>query len=224
MDSIHLLLLFQHTAARRRLVLVRNLAAVVFDVSTHSRPKAAGRFSHVCIANMVVSTHSRPKAAGRTSKSPPIRAEVSTHSRPKAAGRQAYGINADNRRFNTQPPEGGWQDAWQNRQPDCAFQHTAARRRLGQAVDGGVRHTVVSTHSRPKAAGIFTTLLRFAVACFNTQPPEGGWVLSVYQRFFEEVSTHSRPKAAGCTMNRLRFYKVQFQHTAARRRLAFKIG
>ena len=153
MDSIHLLLLFQHTAARRRLVLVRNLAAVVFDVSTHSRPKAAGRFSHVCIANMVVSTHSRPKAAGRTSKSPPIRAEVSTHSRPKAAGRQAYGINADNRRFNTQPPEGGWQDAWQNRQPDCAFQHTAARRRLVQL--------------KTKSSLIWQS--------FNTQPPEGGW-------------------------------------------------
>ena len=78
-------------------------------------------------------------------------------------------------RFNTQPPEGGWSLAPEAY--DCAFlfQHTAARRRLGQ-----IRHFLhglhhVSTHSRPKAAGllIVQTLLRYS------------------------VSTHSRPKAAG---------------------------
>ena len=55
------------------------------------------------------------------------------------------------------------------------FQHTAARRRLGGkgcnvALDGWV-----STHSRPKAAGISS------VKCLS----------SLF------VSTHSRPKAAG---------------------------
>ena len=34
---------------------------------------------------------------------------------------------------------------------------------------------------------------------FNTQPPEGGWVLQVAgQERRIVVSTHSRPKAAGC--------------------------
>ena len=35
----------------------------------------------------------------------------------------------------------------------------------------------VSTHSRPKAAGIAPSLLTAQEASFNTQPPEGGWSL-----------------------------------------------
>ena len=34
------------------------------------------------------------------------------------------------------------------------FQHTAARRRLGDEVEDRVLDFVVSTHSRPKAAGV----------------------------------------------------------------------
>ena len=55
-------------------------------------------------------------------------AKVSTHSRLKAAG-QCGIIGEMNRRFNTQPPEGGWE----------ATPHSA----VGQEV---------STHSRLKAA------------------------------------------------------------------------
>ena len=55
---------FQHTAARRRLVPDDLTDDDIDDVSTHSRPKAAG----FCTINMInipsVSTHSRPKAAG----------------------------------------------------------------------------------------------------------------------------------------------------------------
>ena len=55
------------------------------------------------------------------------------------------------------------------------FQHTAARRRLGDDA------------------------LRFRqTGRFNTQPPEGGWVnSSVDIAAICQVSTHSRPKAAG---------------------------
>ena len=57
---------------------------------------------------------------------------------------------------------------------------------------------MVSTHSRPKAAGVnigedFTAFI---------------------------VSTHSRPKAAGLVRLGLPLTDVPFQHTAARRRLA----
>ena len=55
---------FQHTAARRRLVGVGCERPDTACVSTHSRPKAAGkhwRYSHY---DNNVSTHSRPKAAG----------------------------------------------------------------------------------------------------------------------------------------------------------------
>ena len=79
--------MFQHTAARRRLgsavhsILLRILSfntqppeggwpredAIFYlgnDVSTHSRPKAAGHEPAVGYYAYMVSTHSRPKAAG----------------------------------------------------------------------------------------------------------------------------------------------------------------
>ena len=56
---------------------------------------------------------------------------VSTHSRPKAAGYTPIETKQPRKRFNTQPPEGGWH-------------HHAD-------ISGIPSH--VSTHSRPKAAG-----------------------------------------------------------------------
>ena len=78
----------------------------------------------------------------------------------------------------------------------------------------------VSTHSRPKAAGILVQawrkkalqfqhtaarrrlveqcIMAFRRLCFNTQPPEGGWFeFGFCGKSVAEVSTHSRPKAAG---------------------------
>ena len=56
------------------------------NVSTHSRPKAAGKLNIGLKNKSLVSTHSRPKAAGSgTINGSHIKA-VSTHSRPKAAG------------------------------------------------------------------------------------------------------------------------------------------
>ena len=122
--------------------------------------------------------------------------------------------------FNTQPPEGGWNmTMWPNIGADV-FQHTAARRRLGSCFMAAARSDGVSTHSRPKAAGLITagwyiysswfqhTAARrrlgvgklffcWLAYSFNTQPPEGGWQISA-------SSFHA---------------KCRFQHTAARRRL-----
>ena len=77
------------------------------------------------------------------------------------------------------------------------FQHTAARRRLGATKLSLTYTNDVSTHSRPKAAGLFGVSRKKFLRCFNTQPPEGGW----YEYLLEIMSD-----------------KV-FQHTAARRRL-----
>ena len=55
---------FQHTAARRRLDPVFNGSTWQYNVSTHSRPKAAGPHATDDAAPYGVSTHSRPKAAG----------------------------------------------------------------------------------------------------------------------------------------------------------------
>ena len=77
---------------------------------------------------------------------------VSTHSRPKAAGAEYGNMCLDEYSFNTQPPEGGWNDKTRAWRYIAQFQHTAARRRLAEL------------------------LPRFITAdSFNTQPPEGGW-------------------------------------------------
>ena len=166
-------------------------------VSTHSRPKAAGsirgkrRLTLVCFNtqppeggwvyyravfnSLFVSTHSRPKAAGKNKAQIYRLIKVSTHSRPKAAGRTIAVKCVCQRRFNTQPPEGGWlvyattknlYTCFNTQPPEggwpsilqwageaCPFQHTAARRRL-EVGRFAVKHEFfVSTHSRPKAAG-----------------------------------------------------------------------
>ena len=94
----------------------------------------------------------RPKAAGFDVPENDDQTAVSTHSRPKAAGRTGAGRHPAQRGFNTQPPEGGWQNQYRtgknaagfNTQPPEGgwfrsggqypvigmFQHTAARRRL----------------------------------------------------------------------------------------------
>ena len=78
--------MFQHTAARRRLVMDAVGHGFAALVSTHSRPKAAGMLQLQIFNAIDVSTHSRPKAAGCRIRQSFPRKVVSTHSRPKAAG------------------------------------------------------------------------------------------------------------------------------------------
>ena len=60
----------------------------------------------------------------------------------------------------------------------------------------GAGGSVVSTHSRPKAAAWRALSHQRNLRCFNTQPPEGGCKGAKKHRCRVEVSTHSRPKAA----------------------------
>ena len=98
---------------------------------------------------------------------------VSTHSRPKAAARtdQLVGFpplfqhTAARRRLPSYVSKA---------KKDEGFQHTAARRRLLSMFDVAHTASLVSTHSRPKAAALFYKLLFLVTFCFNTQPPEGG--------------------------------------------------
>ena len=56
----------------------------------------------------------------------------------------------------------------------------------------------VSTHSRLKAAGYNSGSVSMTfILCFNTQPPEGGWMPPLCRWIEIPVSTHSRLKAAG---------------------------
>ena len=166
-------------------------------VSTHSRPKAAGdawrhmtakpkQFQHTaarrrlgtgikrCIGLVKVSTHSRPKAAGQAGRNRRKVPAVSTHSRPKAAGTKP-----------TAAPTAA-----------TAFQHTAARRRLGNYILSPFRLSV-STHSRPKTAGAESGGVFVPVpVSTHSRPKAAGYCLK-HSSFWLGVSTHSRPKAAG---------------------------
>ena len=103
------------------------------------------------------------------------------------------------------------------------FQHTAARRRLGLPSCTMAGATLVSTHSRPKAAGFdgWHSQVKTAVST-HSRPKAAG---RLRRRLWEilTVSTHSRPKAAGGCKG---FWRGngRFQHTAARRRLGARKG
>ena len=77
------------------------------------------------------------------------------------------------------------------------FQHTAARRRLGIGREESRR----------------------ASACFNTQPPEGGWIFGIifysWTMRFQHTAARRR---LGLSVRRITTVR-RFQHTAARRRL-----
>ena len=84
---------------------------------------------------------------------------------------------------------------------------------------GGFDTRAVSTHSRPKAAGICLFGLPRRHRCFNTQPPEGGWrvwyIPKKNRKLFQHTAARRRLGWATATVSRKRW----FQHTAARRRL-----
>ena len=145
-------MLFQHTAARRRLVAPYGVAVLFLPVSTHSRPKAAGgRNAQHYKGNRFQHTAAR---------------------RRLAASRTIFG--------------------WFTK-----FQHTAARRRLEWGNTASDAQHIVSTHSRPKAAGETQAFQQsFALVSTHSRPKAAGrdlWKPIVPV----PVSTHSRPKAAG---------------------------
>ena len=82
----------------------------------------------------------------------------------------------------------------------------------------------VSTHSRPKAAGPDSRLSVLPTSCFNSQPPEGGWVRrpAVSRQL---VRFNSQPPEGGwLLLAENRVLLPAFQLTAARRRLGLKAG
>ena len=76
------------------------------------------------------------------------------------------------------------------------FQHTAARRRLLKKSKPKADQTLVSTHSRPKAAA-FAHFDFFNEALVSTHSrPKAAAFVHFVNLFTYFVSTHSRPKAA----------------------------
>ena len=139
-------------------------------------PEGGWLMAKLPFSMLSVSTHSRPKAAGGQDMPNVFRVGVSTHSRPKAAGE--YGIfprtNSDG--FNTQPPEGGWEDVAELFLPNHKFQHTAARRRLEKSKNVDYL-PIWFQHTAARRRLENTLPHKQSFMSFNTQPPEGGWVL-----------------------------------------------
>ena len=102
---------------------------------------------------------------------------------------------------------------------DYRFQHTAARRRLGLLCQFRACKQLVSTHSRPKAAGqTANSFGQIKAVSTHSRPKAAGHDKEDARQNTRKVSTHSRPKAAGRLPSRRR-PPMPFQHTAARRRL-----
>ena len=145
---------FQLTAARRRLGHILSDGRTLEIVSTHSRPKAAGA------ARRLGWLHSRVfqlTAARRrlVLLSSPKRPSAGFNSQPPEGGWQNQPAEQNQLfGFNSQPPEGGWFCINFVNTSSGTFQLTAARRRLGNTVLLQFMGKQVSTHSRPKAAGL----------------------------------------------------------------------
>ena len=125
--------------------------------------------------------------------------------------------------FNTQPPEGGW--VLRNVFPIVTLIVSTHSRPKAAGMLRLLRQKgMVSTHSRPKAAGADALTRPRRQGRFNTQPPEGGW--SEYQadrRLFVRFNT--QPPEGGWISDCLpRISDRMFQHTAARRRLVLAIS
>ena len=100
--------MFQHTAARRRLVgIIAKIAQNQACFNTQP-PEGGWGTTKGGSSVRIVSTHSRPKAAGKRVETLNSEVIVSTHSRPKAAGSRIAAVSLPIPGFNTQPPEGGW--------------------------------------------------------------------------------------------------------------------
>ena len=172
---------------------------IVF-VSTHSRPKAAGIIlsNHLTFLLMFQHTAARRRLEFRSK----IRHQNQSFQHTAARRRLVLCFviySAITRCFNTQPPEGGWlncetqtligNESFNTQPPEGGWQlhilyhqqysvSTHSRpKAAGLYQNQSFHNDYVSTHSRPKAAGRQRRLYRKHTICFNTQPPEGGWVL-----------------------------------------------
>ena len=122
--------MFQHTAARRRLL---EDIAIGFSggwVSTHSRAEAAASFSLLLWFLIDVSTHSRAEAAALIEENAMNTVKVSTHSRAEAAAKASFKPMASAKVSTHSRAEAAAQTNPPILHPLRKFQHTAARRRL----------------------------------------------------------------------------------------------
>ena len=165
---------FQHTAARRRLA--RFNATLLPVRSFNTQPPEGGWQG--CKKSVMIDVGFQHTAARRRL------AKTSTNT----ALAVLFQHTAARRRLA---------DGQVNQSLSQRFQHTAARRRLGSFPNMITLNVFVSTHSRPKAAGI-GFLIGSPVLWFQHTAARRRLVgRQQGQTRPRRVSTHSRPKAAG---------------------------
>ena len=123
-----------------------------YEVSTHSRPKAAGAVPAPHTAPPLFQHTAARRRLESLFKDEQVSFCVSTHSRPKAAGSACRFAMLSVVCFNTQPPEGGWFRTVQKSVIPFCFNT--------QPPEGGWKKIKKMTKK---------------MTSFNTQPPEGGW-------------------------------------------------
>ena len=99
---------FQHTAARRRLAAKDRLKSVYIEFQ---HTAARRRLGAVMLARRIawpVSTHSRPKAAGYRDENAINQIKRFNTQPPEGGWHNLFWLSHLFCRFNTQPPEGGW--------------------------------------------------------------------------------------------------------------------
>ena len=99
------------------------------------------------------------------------------------------------------------------------FQHTAARRRLASLVS--TRSPMDCFNTQPPEGGWIAKAAKQPKkpTGFNTQPPEGGWVTPTLL-WICRICFNTQPPEGGWAVLILKSARLtKFQHTAARRRL-----
>ena len=99
--------------------------------------------------------------------------------------------------FNTQPPEGGWGQGKEIKPPIHIVSTHSRPKAAGAKQETAEDYRRVSTHSRPKAAGADIYQAAAEDESFNTQPPEGGWALSAGSLPCSQTGFNTQPPEGG---------------------------
>ena len=176
--KIHKIALFQHTATRRWLLY--HITTNTGHASFNTQPPEGGCLNNKTRINNKTSFNTQPPEGGCQLSNSALREIslfqhtatrrwlpnvanqiqtwllVSTHSHPKVAALLAFSVLTSSTGFNTQPPEGGCYRQIHITKNHQRFQHTATRRWLPNAFKKISYNRIVSTHSHPKVAALYT--------------------------------------------------------------------
>ena len=147
---------------------------------------------------------------------------ISTHSRAKAAGGRQALCGARKHDFNSQPREGGWPVSFTTETPSAISTHSRAKA-AGSSASPDF-HFSGHFNSQPREGGWLRLFRLPKKRChFNSQPREGGWKLQcVFIHLVDDFNSQPREGGWAVTIS-FRLLRTEFQLTAARRRLEFKL-